>query len=106
MVSTACRRFSSRSTTRRAYLRDLGHYLAWLAALDRDPLQVTRPDVDAYVALLRRQTPAPSAASLNRRLAALSSWYRYLIDADIATRTRCSRSSGRRSTGTTPPPSG
>lgn len=72
--------------TRRAYLRDLGHYLAWLDALDRDPLQVTRPDVDAYVALLRRQTPAPGAASLNRRLAALSSWYRYLIDADITTR--------------------
>ncbi|MEU9828543.1 tyrosine-type recombinase/integrase [Micromonospora chersina] len=72
--------------TRRAYLGDLGHYLAWLDALDRDPLQVTRTDVDAYVAMLRRQTPAPSAASLNRRLAALSSWYRYLIDADITMR--------------------
>ncbi|SIN35259.1 Phage integrase, N-terminal SAM-like domain [Micromonospora cremea] len=72
--------------TRRAYLRDLGHYLTWLRSVGRDPLQVTRSDVDTYVALLQRHTPPPSPASFNRRLAALSSWYRYLIDADITAR--------------------
>lgn len=72
--------------TRRAYFRDLSDYLGWLAARDLDPLQLTRPDVDSYLAALRTRVPAPSAATINRRLSTLSSWYGYLVDADVTTR--------------------
>lgn len=72
--------------TRRAYFRDLADYLAWLEEAGLDPLQATRSDVDLYLAELRDEQPSLSAATLNRRLASISSWYRYLIDADIAIR--------------------
>uniref|UniRef100_UPI003B224E26 tyrosine-type recombinase/integrase n=1 Tax=Micromonospora carbonacea TaxID=47853 RepID=UPI003B224E26 len=72
--------------TRRAYFADLADYLAWLDDTGLDPLQATRPDVDLYLAELRDEQPPLSAATLNRKLASISSWYRYLVDADIATR--------------------
>ncbi|SCF23293.1 Phage integrase, N-terminal SAM-like domain [Micromonospora haikouensis] len=72
--------------TRRAYFRDLADYLAWLQEAGLDPLRATRPDVDLYLAELRDARPPLSAATLNRKLASISSWYRYLVDADIATR--------------------
>ncbi|MGC9670986.1 tyrosine-type recombinase/integrase [Planosporangium sp. 12N6] len=72
--------------TYRAYFHDLDHYLTWLDARSLDPLEVTRLDVDTYLAALRAAKPAPSPATLNRRLATLSSWYRYLLNADIAVR--------------------
>ncbi|WP_431913707.1 tyrosine-type recombinase/integrase [Micromonospora carbonacea] len=72
--------------TRRAYFRDLADYLAWLDDAGLAPLQATRPDVDLYLAELRDEQPSLSAATLNRKLASISSWYRYLVDADIATR--------------------
>ncbi len=86
-TTTAVWLLSHRSAhTRRAYFRDLAHFLCWLAATGLHPLSVTQPDVDTYLAALSDARPAPSPASLNRRLATLSSWYRYLVDADIAIR--------------------
>ncbi|MEU8024637.1 tyrosine-type recombinase/integrase [Micromonospora haikouensis] len=79
--------YSQRSVhTRRAYFQDLAQYLRWLDAVGRSPTQVTKADLDTYVFFLRQQDPPPSAASLNRRLAALSSWYRYLVEEGMATR--------------------
>lgn len=79
--------YSQRSVhTRRAYFQDLAQYLRWLGAVGRSPIQVTKADLDTYVFFLRQQDPPPSAASLNRRLAALSSWYRYLVEEGMATR--------------------
>ncbi|MFD1084181.1 tyrosine-type recombinase/integrase [Micromonospora andamanensis] len=79
--------YSQRSAhTRRAYLQDLAQYLHWLHAVGRDPIQVTTADLDTYVFFLRQQDPPPKDASLNRRLAALSSWYRYLMEQDVTTR--------------------
>lgn len=72
--------------TRRAYFRDLAEYLVWLDDAGLDPLQATRPDVDLYLAELRDEQPPLSAATLNRKLSSISSWYRYLVNADIATR--------------------
>ncbi|MFF0256923.1 tyrosine-type recombinase/integrase [Micromonospora zamorensis] len=72
--------------TRRAYFADLEDYLLWLAMRRLDPLEATRADVDMYLAELREEIPPFSAATLNRKLASVSGWYRYLVDADIATR--------------------
>jgi integrase/recombinase XerD len=72
--------------TRAAYRRDVEHFVRWCAGRDIDPLEVRRPDVDAYAANLANLpatgTGRPMApASVARRLAALSSWYGYLHDA-------------------------
>ncbi|MFI5837711.1 tyrosine-type recombinase/integrase [Micromonospora sp. NPDC051300] len=72
--------------TRRAYFADLAHFLAWLAETGLEPLRVRRPDLDRYLAVLRASSPRPSPATINRRLASLSSWYGYLLDADVAIR--------------------
>jgi integrase/recombinase XerD len=76
--------------TRRAYYRDLATWLAWCARTSLDPLRARRADVDAWKATLtvtgRDGTVRQAAAStVARRLAALSSWYRYLSDNDVAT---------------------
>lgn len=72
--------------TRTAYRRDVEDFVRWCVARDVDPLEVRRPDVDAYAANLANlpsaRTGRPMApASIARRLAALSSWYGYLHDA-------------------------
>jgi len=72
--------------TQRAYLRDLSGWLGWLHEHGLDPLQATRPHVDTYLVQLRERDPAPSAATLHRTLSTLSSWYSYLVDADVAGR--------------------
>ncbi|MFF0371275.1 tyrosine-type recombinase/integrase [Micromonospora sp. NPDC005087] len=72
--------------TRRAYYADLAHFLFWLDDLARDPLRASRPDLDGYLTALRAGSPPPSPATINRRLATLSSWYGYLVDAEMVTR--------------------
>lgn len=66
--------------TRRAYFRDLA---LWLAYCDRhgvDPLRARRADVDDWI---EGCGDAPRTA--NRRLSAVSSWYRYLAGNDVVT---------------------
>ena len=78
--------FRESAHTRAAYQRDVTDFVHWCARRDLDVRVVRRADVDAYAATL---TQVPSArtgrplapATVARRLAALSSWYAYLLDA-------------------------
>jgi integrase/recombinase XerD len=69
--------------TRRAYRRDLGHWLSHCASLGVDPLNARMADVDAWIAVQRmrgaRGTRPAAEATIARRVAALSSWYDYLV---------------------------
>lgn len=76
--------------TRRAYYADLAAWLTWCEGTGLDPMIARRADVDAWRATLtvtgrdgtvRRAAPS----SVARRLAAISSWYRYLHSNDAAT---------------------
>jgi site-specific recombinase XerD len=74
--------------TREAYRRDISDFARWCADRDLDPTTVRRPHIDAYAANITliptQRTGRPLApASVARRLAALSSWYAYLVDADV-----------------------
>jgi integrase/recombinase XerD len=78
--------FRESAHTRAAYQRDVTDFVHWCAARDLDVLAVRRTHLDAYAAALtqvpRARTGRPLApASVARRLAALSSWYAYLVDA-------------------------
>jgi len=78
--------FRESAHTRAAYQRDVTDFVRWCAERDLDVLAVRRAHLDAYAAALS-QTPNPrtgrplAATSVARRLAALSSWYAYLLDA-------------------------
>ncbi len=78
--------FRESAHTRAAYERDVRDFAAWCAANDLDVLGLRRAQVDAYAAMLANtangRTGRPLApATVARRLAALSSWYAYLVDA-------------------------
>ena len=78
--------FRESAHTRAAYRRDVEDFAGWCAGHDLDVLAIRRPQVDAYAAMLAN-TPNPrtgrplAPATVARRLAALSSWYGYLVDA-------------------------
>jgi site-specific recombinase XerD len=74
--------------TRRAYYADLASWLSWCERTSLDPLRARRADVDAWKATLtatgRDGAVRPAAPStVARRLAGLSSWYRYLQSNDV-----------------------
>jgi site-specific recombinase XerD len=82
--------FRDSAHTREAYRRDVADFAAWCARREHDLLAVRRPEIDAYAAALANtanpRTGRPLApATVARRLAALSSWYGYLLDAGAAT---------------------
>lgn len=66
--------------TRRAYAGDLLLWQRWCAARGVDPLRARRVQVDLYLAHLLDEGSAPTSAG--RRLSALSSFYRFLLDQD------------------------
>jgi integrase/recombinase XerD len=77
--------------TRRAYYADLGDWLGWCHRTGLDPLAARRADVDAWKATLVAtgrdgSVRAAAAATVARRLAAVSSWYRYLVSNDVTAR--------------------
>ncbi|WP_116050503.1 tyrosine-type recombinase/integrase [Amycolatopsis palatopharyngis] len=88
------------ANTRRGYFRDLADWLAHCERNDLDPLHARRPDIDAWKAAMTvtrrtrdsatgtvRESVNPAApATVCRRLAAVSSWYEYLIGGDLALR--------------------
>ena len=82
--ATAAWLAAKKPTTREAYHRDLR---AWATFCDRrgqHPLLARKPDADLFGAWL--QDPAGqglTAASAARRMAAVSSWYRYLVACDL-----------------------
>jgi integrase/recombinase XerD len=65
--------------TRKAYRRDLAQWAAFLAEHDVTLLAARRPHVDAWSATLRQAGRAP--ATIARKLASLSSFYDYALDA-------------------------
>nr|WP_228047325.1 tyrosine-type recombinase/integrase [Saccharopolyspora sp. HNM0983] len=78
--------FTDSRDTRTAYARDLHEYVAWCAARDLDPLAVRLPEVQMYAAeLARARNPrtgrAFAATTRARKLAAVSSFYTYLVRA-------------------------
>jgi integrase/recombinase XerD len=75
--------------TRAAYQRDVADFVGWCDRVGVDVLDARRPHLDAYAAglaqLVNPRTGRPLApASVARRLAALSSWYGYLVDCGVA----------------------
>jgi len=67
-----------------AYAKDAAWWLAFCAASDTDPTRARATDADDYETALRETGLAKSTRG--RRLAAASSWYTYLIRADVADR--------------------
>ncbi|POM22596.1 Tyrosine recombinase XerC [Actinomadura rubteroloni] len=77
--------------TRRAYFQDLAGWLDHCARTRLDPLAARRADVDDWtatmtVAVRGGGTRPAGSATKARRLAAVSSWYRYLQSNDAAER--------------------
>lgn len=78
---------AQRSTeTKDAYRRDINAWLTFLARLHEDPLQAVRKHADAWATWMA-ETPTsrgrPAAvATINRRLASVSSFYDYLVSVD------------------------
>ena len=70
--------------TRRAYAGDLRAWLSWLDGRSVDVLQAGRVHVDLWVA--SQQDQGAEAASVRRRLSALSSFYRYCAAHDLISR--------------------
>ena len=70
--------------TRSSYVIDLGWWLTYLHARSLDPADVHPLEADRYAAALRAAGLADSTRA--RRLAAVSSWYRYLVRAGAAQR--------------------
>jgi integrase/recombinase XerD len=64
--------------TLRAYGRSMTDFCSWLDARGMDLLTVKRPIIDGY-----RHTLAGSPATVAAKLAALSSFYRYAVSADV-----------------------
>jgi site-specific recombinase XerD len=70
--------------SRIAYAKDASWWLAWCAASQTDPAAARAVHTDQYAAALRESGLAKSTRA--RRLAAASSWYAYLVRAEVAER--------------------
>lgn len=82
--ATAAWLAAKKPTTRDAYARDLKTWIAFCLTRGTHPLTARKPDADLFGAHLQDPAgPRPlSAASTARRMAAVSSWYRYLVACD------------------------
>ncbi|MGY3341186.1 integrase/recombinase XerD [Streptomyces filamentosus] len=80
--SWLARRPSEHSRT--AYAKDAAWWLAFCAATATDPTTAAATDADDYETALRATNLAKSTRA--RRLATASSWYAYLVRADVAAR--------------------
>ena len=70
------------ANTQREYRRDLGHWLAWCDRCGITPLTARMMHMDAWIAWQRlegvRGDGLAAEASIARRVASVSSWYKYL----------------------------
>ncbi|MEV6227520.1 tyrosine-type recombinase/integrase [Saccharopolyspora shandongensis] len=78
--------FADSSATRAAYARDLREYVEWCTRRELDPLGVRLPEVQMYAAELAaasnpRTGRAFAASTRARKIAAVSSWYTFLVRA-------------------------
>jgi integrase/recombinase XerD len=67
--------------TRAAYGRDVRRWLSFCSEHDAEPLKARRGHVDAWARLLEAEGASP--ATVARRLAAVSSWYSWLVGEGI-----------------------
>jgi len=75
---------AKKPTTRDAYRRDLRSWAQFCTQRGQHPLLARKPDADLFGAWLQDQAgPGLTAASAARRMAAVSSWYRYLVACDL-----------------------
>lgn len=86
LVSAWLGSFTDSAATRAAYARDLREYLEWCTRREIDPLVVRLPEVQMYgtelAAATNPRTGRPFAAPTRaRKLAAVSSWYTFLVRA-------------------------
>lgn len=65
--------------TRTAYRSDIRGWLDWCGLYGIDPTDARRGDVDAYRSEMQDAEPAPAVRTVQRRLAALSSFYLYWV---------------------------
>ena len=95
--------------TRRAYFGDLASWLGWCQRTGLDPLAARRADIDDWKSTSTTTTrtgeirPAASA-TIARRLAAVSSWYRYLQSNDVTSANPVAAVRRPRTAGTPPLP--
>ncbi|MEV0704701.1 tyrosine-type recombinase/integrase [Saccharopolyspora sp. NPDC050389] len=78
--------FTDSVATRGAYARDLREYVEWCTRRELDPLGVRLPEVQMYAAELAAATNprtgrAFAASTRARKIAAVSSWYTFLVRA-------------------------
>jgi site-specific recombinase XerD len=76
-------RRSGSDHTRNAYAADLSRWFTWCAARGTHPTAARYTDADLYAAACREAGLAK--ATVGRHLAAVSSWYKYAIRAEVAT---------------------
>ena len=75
---------AKKPTTRDAYRRDLRSWAQFCTQRGQHPLLARKPDADLFGAWLQDPAgPGLTAASAARRMAAVSSWYRYLVACDL-----------------------
>ncbi|HET9172901.1 MAG TPA: tyrosine-type recombinase/integrase [Actinospica sp.] len=82
--ATAAWLAAKKPTTRDAYRRDLQSWAAFCDRRGQHPLLARKPDADLFGAWLQDPAgPRLTATSAARRMAAVSSWYRYLVACDL-----------------------
>jgi integrase/recombinase XerD len=82
--ATAAWLAAKKPTTRDAYRRDLQSWAAFCEQRGQHPLLARKPDADLFGAWLQDSAgPGLTATSAARRMAAVSSWYRYLVACDL-----------------------
>ncbi|MGI8333515.1 tyrosine-type recombinase/integrase [Actinomadura scrupuli] len=72
--------------TRDAYARDIAKWLDWLDLYSVSLEAARRGDVDAFRSEMDEADPAPATATIRRRLAAVSSFYRYWCEEEVLSR--------------------
>ena len=82
--ATAAWLAAKKPTTRDAYRRDLQSWAGFCDRRGQHPLLARKPDADLFGAWLQDPSgPRLTATSAARRMAAVSSWYRYLVACDL-----------------------
>lgn len=86
LISAWLGSFADSADTRGAYQRDLRDYVAWCTRRELDPLTVRLPEVQMYAAELATVTNPRTgrgyaASTRARKMAAVSSWYTFLVRA-------------------------
>jgi site-specific recombinase XerD len=82
--ATAAWLAAKKPTTRDAYRRDLKSWARFCDQRGQHPLLARKPDADLFGAWLQDPAgPGLTATSAARRMAAVSSWYRYLVACDL-----------------------